>query len=235
MGCKNIWEQLARLLLFGLRSSLSPLTSFFFSRFHFLIFTFFKKKNFFFYFLFFIYFFLISTIKRYWHQLQYPLSQLGVIADLDSQYFYLTSCCLSIVLISNDVSTMMSAGWRCSPDLILFRMNRKRKRWYYIKWYNFVSQFTTWRVVIGEDVLPHGPQTLFTSHNSPMWWFWYKIMQFFMVLTQLIKKTWLYCDWMLSIACAWKCFFYQMKKKKRSLKKIKKNTLRSLLIINFLG
>ena len=171
MGCKNIWEQLARLLLFGLRSSLSPLTSFFFSRFHFLIFTFFKKKNFFFYFLFFIYFFLISTIKRYWHQLQYPLSQLGVIADLDSQYFYLTSCCLSIVLISNDVSTMMSAGWRCSPDLILFRMNRKRKCWYYIKWYNFVSQFTTWRVIIGEDVLPHGPQTLFTSHNSPMWWF----------------------------------------------------------------
>ena len=39
------------------------------------------------------------------------------------------------------------------------------------KWYNFVSQFTTWRVIIGEDVLPHGPQTLFTSHNSPMWWF----------------------------------------------------------------
>ena len=167
--------------------------------------------------------------------MQYPLSQLGVIADLDSQYFYLTSCCLSIVLISNDVSTMMSAGWRCSPDLIIFRMNKKRKCCYYIKWHNFVSQFTTWRVVIGEDVLPYGPQTLFTSHNSPMWWFVIQNYAIFYGPNTTHKE---------NMALLWldafngmrvEMFLLSNEKKKRSLKKIKKNTLRSLLIINFLG
>ena len=122
----HIWEQLARLLLFGLRSSLFShiIFLFTFSLFNlYFIFILWKKKNLFndldWDLLFFSFTLNLNrqpTIEWYRHQLQYPLSQLGVIADLVSQYFYLTSWCLSIVL---DCYLETSAWWCQQADVVV--------------------------------------------------------------------------------------------------------------------
>ena len=59
------------------------------------------------------------------------------------------------------------------------------KCWDHRKWHNFVTQFTTWRVVTSEGVSPITTHHTFTNHNSPCDELWYKIVSFFMVLAQL--------------------------------------------------
>lgn len=123
MGSKIIWEQLARLLLFGLRPSLS--SHIFFSRFHFLIFIIiFTCFNFFLFndkdwdFLFF------NSQLNHWTVLltsiAIPLISIRCYCWSDQSVF-LSNFLLSFYcfgLITNDVSTMMLASWRCSLNLI---------------------------------------------------------------------------------------------------------------------